>query len=169
MSGPFTTPVCQSTPFLSEPERNNGFQSKNAQEAIEEALALAISNDVFLSLAQYNGNANTGRHLEWFVGIDSEDAPLYFPKGTNVITIVAAATSVSNGVLGFFDNNVSSTIPLYTVDYNGNRRVVLEGTALAPLFQVQSQGELEVRVVSGAITKPHIQMVFSSSLNGGTV
>ena len=45
MAGPFTTPVAESVPFLSEPDRDNGFSSKNAQDAIEEALALAVSND----------------------------------------------------------------------------------------------------------------------------
>ena len=166
MAGPFTTPVAESVPFQSEPDRHNGFTSKEVQSAIEEALALAISNDVFMTFAQYGGNANKGRHLEWYYGIDSEDAPLYFPKGSNVITIVASAVSTSSGILGFFDNTISSTIPLYTVDYNGNKRVYVEGTAINPLFVVDAGGEIEVRVVSGSISKPHIQVVFSSSLNG---
>jgi len=168
MAGPFTTPVAESVPFLSEPDRDNGFSSKNAQDAIEEALALAVSNDVFLVLSQYNGNANVGRHLEFYVGIDSEEAPLVFPRGSNVIAVIArtAATSAIC-TIGFFDNQISGTVPIYEVIFNGEKQVELIGTALSPLFSIQSGANIEIRITSGAISKPHMQIVFSSSLNGG--
>lgn len=156
------------TPFESEPERSNGFSSKNAQEAIEEALSLAIANDRFLILSQYNGNANTGRLLEFFVGIDSEDAPLVFGDNVaNVISIVSATTgNSSNATLGFYDINTDPTFttPLYTLDMNGQKTKEDMGTPLLPLFSVPANALLAVRVDSSSIQKPHLQIVFSSSI-----
>lgn len=168
MAGPFTTPVAESVPFLSEPERNNSFTSKNCQLAIEEAFLKAVANDVFMILAAYNGgNAGTGRHLEYYTGIDSEAAPLFFSRGSKVIAIVCG--TISTGAtcrIGFFDNTVSTTVPLYELIFTGQKRVIVEGTVLAPIFNIASGAELEIRVTSGSINKPHMQMVFSASTNG---
>lgn len=168
MPAPFTTPVSFSVPFESEPERNNGFNSKNAQEAIEEALALAISNDRFLVLAQYNGNAGNGRVLEFFEGIDSEDAPIFFDAGTNVISISVATTSGgSSGSFEFFDpiNDPGLNTPLYTLSMGGNQRQTDTGTAILPLFSIPVGGALTVvKQGGGSVQKPHMQIVFSSSL-----
>lgn len=164
MAGPFTTPVSFSVPFESEPDRSNGFISKNAQEAIEEALALAKDNDRFLVLSQYNGNANVGRVLEFYDGIDSEDAPLVFGTATaNVVAIVCSTTSPSSSAqIGFYNLNVDPgmTTPLYTLDMGGNKRVINIGS---PLFIIPFGGLLAIKVDSSSINKPHLQIVFSSN------
>lgn len=165
MAGPFTTPVAQSTPFESEPERSNGFTSKNVQEAIEEALALAISNDRYLVLAQYNGNANNGRILEFFTGIDSNDAPLHFNGDTIVTSIISSTTAnSSNAHIGFYDkfNDPGLTTPLYTLDMNGQKFVEVTVPTTSPLFSIPSNGELLVKIDSSSIQKPHLQIIFSS-------
>lgn len=156
------------TPFESEPERSNGFFSKNAQEAIEEALALAISNDRFLILCAYNGNANAGRVLEFYDGIDSQDAPLVFGStATKVLSIISSTTANnSNATIDFYDLNSDPTLstPLYTLDMNGQKRKIDIGSVLTPLFTVPANGLLVVRVASSSIQKPHMQIVFSSSI-----
>ena len=166
MAGPFTYPVAWSTPFESEPERSNGFESDNVQEAIEEALRLAVSNDVFMTLAQYNGNANVGRHLEFYVGIDSEVAPLYFSKGSNVIAIAASTTAANvTCKIGFFNNaSLTPNVPLYEVEFTADKRVIVNGTPASPIFILPIGAELEIRVTEGSIAKPHMQVVYSSSL-----
>jgi len=165
MPAPFTAPVAWSTPFEAEPDRPNGFTSKNVQLAIEEALALAVSNDVFLILAQYGGNANTGRHLLFYSGIDSEDAPLRTGSGnTNVIALVAATTSsAATCKVGFYNNSVSSTIPLYELPFVNEKEVEIFGSATSPLFIVPPNARLEIRISEGSILTPHLQMVFSSA------
>ena len=167
MSGPFTTPVCFSVPFLSEPDRNNGFVTKNAQEAIEEALALAISNDRFMVLGQYNGNANNGRILEFYSGIDSADAPIFFDAGTKILQIIMSTTSNSStALISFYDVLADPTLsnPLYTLDMNGQKRKIDNGTILVPLFSMPVSSAIGVKVSQGSIQKPHFQLVFSSSL-----
>lgn len=167
MPAPFTTPVAFSVPFESEPERSNGFLSKNVQEAIEEALALAIANDRYTLLAQYNGNANSGRILEWYSGIDSDDAPLHFNAVTIVTSIISSTTANnSNATIGFYDkfNDPGLTTALYTLDMNGQKTVSISVPPTTPLFTIPVTGELLIKVDSSSIQKPHMQVVFSTAL-----
>jgi hypothetical protein len=164
MAGPFTTPVAFSTPFLSEPDRSNGFTSKNVQEAIEEALDQAIANDKFLILSQYNGNASAGRLLEFYNGIDSEDAPLYFTTQSRIVSIVCSTTKPnSSATIGFYNltNDPNMNTPLYILDMNGQKRKIDNGTTL---FTMPAGGNLAIKVFSGSIGKPHIQLTFSSTI-----
>lgn len=167
MGGFSTTNVAWSTPFESEPERNNGFQSKNVQEAIEEARGLALSSDRYLILSDYNGNANNGRLLEFFNGLDSLEAPLYFDTGTKVLQIVSTTTATdSDAMISFFDpaNDPTLSTPLYTLDMNNQKRVIDNATLAVPLFTIPISGALTVRVTQNSILKPHIQLILSSSL-----
>ena len=168
MAGPFTYPVAISTPFESEPDRPNGFQSKNVQEAIEDALALATSNDRYLVLAEYGGNANNGRVLEIFPGIDSDEAPVFFNSGTNVLEITVATTSNgSNGSFEFFDktNDPGLATPLYTLTMDGTQRKTDIGSVAVPLFALPVGGALTiVKQGGGSVLKPHMQLIFSSEL-----
>lgn len=165
MAGPFTAPVAFSTPFESEPDRSNGFVSKNVQEAIEEALSLAIANDRYLVLCQYNGNGNVGRLLEFYSGIDSEAAPLHFNGDSVVTSLICSTTStLSNANIGFYDkfNDPTLSTPLYTLDMNGQKFVEIVVPTISPLFYIPSNGELLIKVDSGSIQKPHMQIIFSS-------
>jgi hypothetical protein len=168
MAGPFTTPVAKSVPFESEPERSNGFSSKDVQEAIEEALALAVSNDRYLIFCQYNGNAGNGRFLEFFEGIDSSVAPVFFNAGTNVLEITVATTAVSSsGRFQFYDviNDPGFTTPLYTLNMQGNKRKTDIGTVSIPLFTIPANGALAiVKQGGGSVQKPHMQLILSSSI-----
>lgn len=174
MGGFSTTNVCFSTPFESEPERLNGFVSKNAQDAIEEALALAIANDRYLVLADYGGNANTGRILEFYPGRDSQETPIYFGGGgASVVSIICSTTAnSSNALVSFYNTLIDPTlsVPLYTLDMNGQK--VKEdvgflgspGVPAIPLFNVVANGQLAIKVSSGSIQKPAVQIIFSSSI-----
>lgn len=161
----FPTQVAFTVPFENEPGRSNGFTSDNVQEAVEEALDLAVANDRFVIPLQYTGNANTGRYLEFFSGIDSEDASLFFDNSSQVLAITAATTGVSsNAELGFFDLAVSDVVPLYTLDMNGQKRKTDTGTPSSPLFSITANAELAVRVTSSSINKPHLIITFSSTI-----
>ena len=165
MPAPFTTPVAWSVPFESEPDRPNGFFSKNVQLAIEEALSRAISNDRFLVFADYGGQANVGRYLEFFPGIDSSEAHLYLSSVSNIVAIVCSTTAVSSvAKIGFFNLHVSETIPLYELDMNGQQTKVDLGNPISPLFTMPENGELAIRVTSSSIGKPHLYLVFSSAI-----
>lgn len=166
MPAPLITQVALSTPF--EPNRNPGFggvasglQSTDVQNAIEEAKADAIANDLFLILPRYGGNANTGRYLEFYAGISSDIGPLYFSSSTNLLATVlqtTAATATCN--MGVFDLNVSSVTPVYTVVMTAQKRVQYIGSPLA----VFAAGSLiALQITSGSINTPICQLTLSAA------
>lgn len=162
MSGPFTSPVAQSVPF--QPNRNGSdIEALNVQDAIEEAKLDAINNDRFILLCSYNGNANTGRYFEFFPGIDSSIAPISLVASARCLSVTVGASSNSNATVGFYDLNVSSTTPIYTINMQNQSKRFLVGSPLLPLFVSQANANIAVRVVSGSISKPY--MFFTLSAN----
>ena len=169
MSGPFTTPVALSVPF--EPNRNPGFggvaselQSDNVQDAIEEAKQDAINNDRFILLASYGGNANAGRYLEFFNGINSSDAPILYSAEARVIDIIAATTANNaTCTIQFLDIAPITPIVLYTLTFTAQKMVFADGTPLAPLFIVPANTQLAIRIGTGSIAKPHLYLYSSAS------
>jgi hypothetical protein len=148
------------TPFESQPERLNGYTSKTVQEAIEETLALAISNDRFVTFPYYNGNANTGRWLEFFPGISSDIAPLDINVSAKCLFINAKTTAASaTCTIGFYN-----IVMLYTVTFSAQKEVNLTGTALVPLFTLPTAGELGIKIDSGSINRPHLIVALSATL-----
>lgn len=167
MPAPFTTPVALSTPF--EPNRNPGYggvpsglESENVQDAIEEAKQDALNNDRFLVLPNYGGNAITGRYLEFYPGQSSLDSPLFF-AAPGVIRSVTLQTTAANATceVGIFNANVSLTIPIYTVVITAQKRV--EYVGMPTLGVIPANSLIVVRVTSGSILRPTMQLTFSAS------
>lgn len=156
------------TPF--EPNRNPGFggvpseiESTDVQNAIEEAKQDALSNDRYVLLCSYGGNANTGRYLEFFPSIDSSLAPIYLPVQTKLLSIVASTTSNSNAVIGFFNLTVSSTVPVYTVNMNGTMRQTLVTGPGTPFYVFPAGSQVAVKIDTGAANKPYIYFFLGAS------
>ncbi len=169
MSGPFTSPVAQSVPF--EPDRNpqyngnpgpSGISSLNVQDAIEEAKADALANDRFVLLTSYGGNANSGRYTEWYAGSAGDVSPILLSAPARLLNITCQTTAAnSNATIGVFDLNVSSSIPIYSFDMGGNKRVEFIG---APSLANFTAGALvAIRVITGSINTPTMQVTFSAS------
>lgn len=168
MPAPFTTPVAQSVPF--EPNRNPGYggapsdlESTNVQDAIEEAKNDALTNDRYVILGSYGANGNVGRYLEFFPGIDSFEASILLPVSTRLISVVAAASTTTNGSLSFFDLNVSSTVPVYTIDFSGTDTSINIGTPVSPLAVFAANARVAVRVTGFPVLKPRIYFFLSSN------
>ncbi len=154
------------TPF--EPNRLVGgvsteIESLTVQEAIEEAKRDALNNDRFLLLCSYNGNANAGRYMEFFSGIDSSIAPIYLKAPAKCLTMVLSSTANSTGTVGVFNLAVSTTVPIYTISLTGTKRTIQAGDAITPLFVLPSDSEIALRVTSGSINRPHIYFSLSAS------
>lgn len=168
MPGPFTSPVALSTPF--EPNRNpqyggnvgpSGITSENVQDAIEEAKADALANDRFLVLGFYGGNANTGRYLEFFAGSASDVSPIFVAVTSRLLTVTFQTTSASaTATLGFFDLNVSSVTPVYSLALVAGKRVSATGVPLATFLP---NALIAVSVTSGSLNTPTLQFTLSSS------
>jgi len=168
MPGPFSSPVAQSVPF--EPNRNpqwggnpgpSGITSIDVQSAIEEAKADALANARFLILPNYGGNAKTGRYFEIFPNQGSDISPIFSNTQMRILSIVLQTTDATATCdVGVFDLNVSSVTPVYTIVMTNQKRVVYNGTPLATL---NAGCLLGIRVTSGSINQPSMQVFFSSS------
>lgn len=152
------------TPFASDPDRINGYTSKDVQNAIEETLALAISNDRFVILPSYNGNANTGRYLEIWPGIDSFTGPLSVGVAAKCLRLVLRSSASTTATLGFYDINPVTPTLLYTQTITAATEKIDVGTAVSPLFTIPATGKLAMKIDSGAINKPTLLIALSSSL-----
>lgn len=150
------------TPF--EPNRNGSeIESLNVQDAIEEVKQDALNNDRFILLCSYNGNANTGRYLEFFSGIDSSIAPIFLSAPAKCITFIFASTANSTCSLGIFDLNISSTVPIHTINLNNQTRNSQIGSATAPLFLTGANSRIALRIISGSANRPHVYFTLSAS------
>ena len=156
------------TPF--QPLRNPGYGggasplvSTETQSAIEESLARAIANDRYSLLFSYNGNANVGRYLEVFPGIDSSVAPILFPIATNVLFLVSATTAASETcTFGWYNIAPVTPVLLYTTTFTAQKRLIETGAPT--LFSIPAGALLAMKVDSGAINRPHVY--FSASTGG---
>lgn len=151
MANVVISPVAKSVPF---DNGSNGFTSTDVQGAIEEIQSLITDSSKAFTFCQYNGNAGTGRFLEFFPGIGSNDAPIRVIGSLTVQAIVARTTAVSAiATIGFYNYTPVVPVLLYTVTFSGVKEVVLSGS---PLFTLPANGKLVVKINSGSIHKPHL-------------
>ena len=168
MPGPFTSPVALSVPF--EPNRDpqwngnagpSGIQSINVQDAIEEAKADALNADIILLLTHYGGNAIVGRYTEWYPGEAGDVSPIFTQVATRLIGITCQTTAANATCnIGVFNLNVSSVTPLYTLVMTAQKRVSYTGT---PLAAIPVGALLALRVISGSINTPEIQVTIGTT------
>lgn len=157
------------TPF--QPLRNPGFggvaqpfTSTDVQNAIEEGLSRAIANDRFVVLPQYGGNANVGRYLEIFSNQASDVSPIFLSAAAKLLTVTLQTTAATaTADVGLFDLNVSSTVPVYTVVINNQKRVQYTGSPSAPLATFSPMSLFAIRVIAGSINTPTMQVTLSAS------
>ncbi len=129
--------------------------STNTEAAIKEIATNVGTSSRAFTFCQYGGNANVGRFLEFFAGIDSDQAPLYTPVALKMLTIVSRGTASATCGISFYDN----TTLLYTVTHTAVQQVVTTGTPASPIFTVPAGASLKVKVSSGSIIKPHLYFV----------
>lgn len=156
------------TPFI--PNRNpqwggnpgpSGIESTDVQSAIEEAFSDAIANDRFVLLTHYGGNASTGRYLEWYPQEPSNVSPITFDTSVRLLSVTCQTTAASaTCTIGIFDLNVSSVTPVYSFSMVAQKRVSYSGS---PLTIILANSLMAVRVTSGSINTPEMQVTLSSS------
>jgi hypothetical protein len=170
MSGPIfgRTQLAAQTPF--EPNRNpqysgnagpSGISSTETQSAIEEVKAQALANDRFLLLAAYGGNASSGRYLECFPNQSSDTSPIFLSAASNLLSVTFQTTAANaTCTISFYDLNVSSVTPVYSLSLSGAKRVTAIGTPLA-VFAANAQ--IAIKVSAGSINTPTLQFTLSSA------
>lgn len=131
----------------------SGMMSTDVEAAIKEAYDNASGVSKGFVFCQYNGNAGSGRFLEFFSGIDSDTAPLNTTVDLEIVEIVAATTATNTTcTIGFYNN----TTLLYTVTFTAQKQRIVSGT---PLFTLPASGNLKIKIDTGSITKPHLYFI----------
>lgn len=102
-------------------------------------------------IGTYGGNANVGRYLEIFPGIDSLNGPYYIPTNAYIVAFTFSATATSTGTCGLFKStDLVNPITSLTLTAALNVSTVILNVPL-------SVGDLiSARITSGSINKPYI-------------
>lgn len=102
-------------------------------------------------IASYNGNANTGRYLEIFPGIDSLTGPYYIPTNAYIVAFTFSAIANSTGVCSLF-KTTDLVNPLTSLTLTASKNV-----STVSLNVALNAGDLIcARITSGSINKPYI-------------
>jgi hypothetical protein len=161
MSGPFTSPVAYSIPFnASDPLAvSAGISSQDVFNAIIEVKADALNNDRYPVQASYGGNANTGRYLEVYPSLASDDAnaPLIIPEASKISAYTAGAVSNSTGVVTI--RNLTTATDLIDIAFSANKEVNATGLSITG---ISPNDHLGFYIKSGSINKPYIRVWFNT-------
>lgn len=151
------SPVASSIPFDNSIAALNN-NPQDLQQAIEELKLEVQDSSRGFTFCQFNGNANTGRFLEFFSGIASNEAPIYTPTALETLTIVARTSAASaTCTIGFYDVSPVTPVLLYTLTFTAQKQVVLDDPI--GLFTVPAMGSLAIKIDSGSISKPHLYLI----------
>jgi len=132
-----------------------GLTGSTVQEVITEIATSSIITRT-TTLWYYGGNANTGRYLELFPALPSNEAPLSNIGASYAEKIIVRTTSVTaTCTIGFYNIQPVTPVLLYTATMTAQKKLGLTGT----LFTLPAGGELAILVDTGSINKPHIQLV----------
>lgn len=130
----------------------------NTQSAIDELNVLISGSSRAFTFAQYNGNGNPGRYLEWWLGIASNIAPISVVGPLKVLAMFTRTTAANaTCTIGYY--NVAAGLPgtlLYTETLTAQKQKFTTGTTAVPIFTLPANGSLAVRVDSGSINTPHL-------------
>lgn len=132
---------------------------------IVDADSFTAKYDRYQVPAIYGGNANTGRYLEMFAGIDSLEAPLIFPED-GFIRTVTIKTKSSPGVgkkIGFFETSDLVT-PRFEITLENSLTQTIN---VSRLFLRGEQ--MSVRVTNGNLRKPALRIFIETFISSGKV
>jgi hypothetical protein len=149
-------PVANEVPFDNTVDPLCNLQSENVEDVIYELcgkIQQSADASLALLLVYYNGNANAGRFLEFFPGIDSDIAPIFVPFPVQITTIVGRTAAVNaTCTIGVY----SDTTLLYTIVFSAQKVVTYTGN---PLATIPANGNLKVKIISGSINRPHLYFI----------
>lgn len=117
----------------------------------------AASVASFSFLAEYGGQANTGRYLEIVPAISSDQAPYLIVGNAAIVAVSLGSTAVSTGTLGIF-KSTNLVTPIYTISLAGATTVTQTGL----FIQLVASDSLVVQVTAGSIQKPYAVIYVAS-------
>jgi len=135
--------VARSTPFDNS---TNGFVSVETQSAIEEAKTTAANASRGFVSCGFDGNASSGRWLEFATNIASNLTPFIVPEPGVIRAISLGTNGNSTCTVTLFKNGIAITT-LSTSASSANRNKTLN-------LSVTDLDKLSVQVTSGSCNRP---------------
>ncbi len=152
MSGPIKSQVAYSTPFDNS---TNGFTAIDVQAAIEEIDTTITATLMFAVTAGYNGNATTGKYLEFLTGVGSDEDPYVLPRTARLRYVSIATRNNCTGTVSILNNGSSIT----SVSLSSAQA----GSSPELSISLAAMDNISVQITSGTMDKPivyiHIQLV----------
>jgi hypothetical protein len=116
------------------------------------------TNDRYVVLSTYNGNAGTGKFLEFFPGQGSDTAPFAIPEISYIRVLILTAVADSTGTVSIY-KATDLVNPIRTISLSNSK--FQKDTLAMPL---NSNDQLIVKVSAGSISKPNLVVYFQNSL-----
>lgn len=127
--------------------------------AFADVLDINLDIDRYNFTASYGGNANAGRVLEIFAGVDSVNAPFIFPENSFLRTVTYHAAATASFTVGFYVlPNV--TTPQFALDVTTSSD---EKWEISEFFPADSQ--ISMIISSGSVNKPTFRIWVQTDLN----
>lgn len=142
------SPVSKSTPF---DNTSNGFTATDAQTAIEEAKLTAANASRGPTVAGFDGNASTGRWLEFYSNNPSDSNPFIVAENSQLIAVsIVTGAATATGTAAIKRNGTT----IQSISLTAQKKNAVDSLALnlVPL------DELSIQISSGSISRPTVYM-----------
>jgi hypothetical protein len=147
MSQYFRSDISRTLPF---DNATNGFTATEAQSAIEEARATAEGKARYCVSCGFDGNASTGRYLEYNSNVDSNQSGFVLPRNSilkEMSLCVNTSATITFGV--YYWNGTTETL-LTSISLSAARTATSTGLNISV-----SQGwEIRVKCTAGSASRP---------------
>jgi len=126
----------------------NGFAATDVQAAIEEAKATAEGKARWVVLVGFDGNASTGRWLEFLTNVSSNVSGYVLPKPAYMLELAASCESSTTVTFTFYKQ---VTTVIETLTLTSTRK-----TTKNVNVSLASLDELSAKITSGSCSKPNV-------------
>lgn len=116
------------------------------------------ANDRYAAICNYNGNAGTGKYLEFYAGQSSDLSPFPIPESTYIKTITLTAIANSTGTVSFY-KSTNLTTPITSISLTNSTYIKISISLL-----LNADDKIVAKVSSGSINKPAITVFFQTNL-----
>lgn len=127
-------------------------------QTVEQAVNTAANQTIYPIACLYNGNANVGRFLEFYVGIGSDVAPFILPANGKLEYVnLGTINSAGDCTIGFFRNG--DVAPFYTITILDTFDRTVDPSVNFSLLQGD---EIHIKVTAGSRSKPFLRFFINS-------
>jgi hypothetical protein len=125
---------------------------------VASTLEINPANDRYSIICNYNGNAGTGKYLDFYPGQSSNDSPFPVPESSYIRTITLSATASSTGTVSIYKSTDLAT-PIISVSLTASVY-----TKYVMAYPINADDKLVAKVSSGSFNKPAMTMFIQTNL-----